>query len=562
MQSYKEALFKVKRNFLIIGLTGYTGSGCTTCKKILESETQPTIPNFESIPEYSTGYQDRDRRIYYKLANVWNYENIWHQFISIEISTIIFGMALYQAIFEFVVLELNTIVSDLTPRDKETIKNIELLWSDNGKDKKNLEPAIEAYQIINSLYHKATATSTQQMQEWGDNIRKYGRALCDKDELTIHPDNLFILPEAVRRLIKAFHEQKKTRHDDTPAHFVIDAFRNPFEIEYFKCRYSEFYLVGILRNQDERRDAIKKEYSAFQKILNKESGKGPDGNLKRKDNNISEWITSQNIDECLQKADMYIENTHDQGNIYPSLKFNIIKLISLVKKPGCIPPTRDERNMQYAMTARQISGCISRQVGAAIINEDGYAVGIGWNDPPSGQTPCSLRTAKELITGGSPNVFSQYERSSDFITHLQSKYNKDVPFCFREEFADIEGSKKAEFTRALHAEENAFFQTLKTSSGTLRNLTLYTTSRTCQLCAKKAYQLNVKRIVYIDDYSDIAIKQTIQIGSKKIAVEKFQGITGQAYFKLFSSLIPEKDLIQLYLEPSGSQPSGESFCLP
>ncbi len=30
MQTYGEALYHIKRRFLIIGLTGYTGAGCTT----------------------------------------------------------------------------------------------------------------------------------------------------------------------------------------------------------------------------------------------------------------------------------------------------------------------------------------------------------------------------------------------------------------------------------------------------------------------------------------------------------------------------------------------------
>lgn len=47
--TYKEALYSVKRGFLIIGLTGYTGSGCSTARKILENKNQD---NHIPIPHY------------------------------------------------------------------------------------------------------------------------------------------------------------------------------------------------------------------------------------------------------------------------------------------------------------------------------------------------------------------------------------------------------------------------------------------------------------------------------------------------------------------------------
>lgn len=35
MGTYGEALYGIKGGFLIIGLTGYTGSGCSTASRIL-----------------------------------------------------------------------------------------------------------------------------------------------------------------------------------------------------------------------------------------------------------------------------------------------------------------------------------------------------------------------------------------------------------------------------------------------------------------------------------------------------------------------------------------------
>jgi deoxycytidylate deaminase len=190
---------------------------------------------------------------------------------------------------------------------------------------------------------------------------------------------------------------------------------------------------------------------------------------------------------------------------HSSIKFHLAKLLSLAHKPGCLTPTNDERGMQIASTARLMSGCLSRQVGAAIIGPHGYVVGIGWNDPPDKQVPCALRSCGELLAGDRPHdrPFSEYERSAAFRNHLASRPS-DEPFCFRSELAAIKDKKEAEYTRALHAEENAFLQTAKVGGATVLGSTLYTTSSTCTLCAKKAYQLEVERIIYIERYTDLA----------------------------------------------------------
>jgi len=38
--TYADAIHHVKRGFLTIGLTGFTGSGCSTARRILESTTK------------------------------------------------------------------------------------------------------------------------------------------------------------------------------------------------------------------------------------------------------------------------------------------------------------------------------------------------------------------------------------------------------------------------------------------------------------------------------------------------------------------------------------------
>lgn len=556
---YKDALYRVKRNFLIIGLTGYTGAGCSESRQILSNAEKPIIPNFQAIYSNIESVQcasqdhlhcavlsrgDRNKRIYDKLATTWD-QTPWTKFISIKISAVIFAFAIHRALTIDTQDETLKLIKTIAKRNSLQAKHIAKLWEDKYSNKRTqteliiniYEKTLAAYSEFKNSFEQTPYSYSKKLQIFGNQIRKYGMVMPLPQEFTPHASNLFLIPEAVRRIIKSYYWTLKP-NTSGPYHFVIDAFRNPLEVEYFKWRYREFYLVGILRDEAQRKQALDIPERQFAALKKREKGKL----FKRVENLVS----SQNVFECLQKSDMFIENIPGEGGTFSSLKFHLIKLIALAKSPGCIPPTKDERNMQFAMTAKQMSGCISRQVGATLVNEKGYVLGVGWNDPPSGQTPCSLRTGNELINGASQTTFSDYERSANFVSHIRENYNSRYPFCFRTELSKIEKGKKNEFTRALHAEENALFQGIARSNGNMNGSTLYTTSCTCTLCAKKAYQLGVSRICYIEEYTDIAVEQTLRVGERKITIDRFQGVVGAAYFQLFSSLIPEKDLIQLY----------------
>lgn len=540
MHNYAEALYKIKRGFLIIGLTGYTGSGCSTAAGLLATKKKPKLPGYTILDKIS------DERRYKKLNHAWN-ELEWNRFVNIEASKVIFLFAIYRSITSsFKHGPLSTLKTISTPHRKQ-FQNIKYLFQNDVKlsNKNKAQKIIEAYNLAKPLYVKFKTSCKfnleefiQTMQDFGDQIRQYG-IIKPNIKSSPSPDHILILPEAIRRLIKSYRIAEKK------SLFVIDAFRNPFEVEFFKRRYNEFYLVSIHRKEKERKEVLQGLSKEFlEKLENREKG-----NLveKKSKDNAHEWLTSQNLDDCQQKADIFILNQNDTSKTWPFLRFHLIKLITLSQKPGVITPKKDERCMQLAISARQNSGCISRHVGAVVANEDGFVLGVGWNDPPSGQIPCSLRSGNELTSELPEEIYSAYERSSEFVTHIKSTNIGDNPFCFREELFNLSGKKQAEFTRSLHAEENALLQATRHGIKTLSGGTLYTTDSTCTLCAKKAYHLGIKRIVYIEEYPGIAFSQTIQSGRHKIETDRFQGVTGESYFRLFCPLVPEKDLIKLYM---------------
>lgn len=233
--------------------------------------------------------------------------------------------------------------------------------------------------------------------------------------------------------------------------------------------------------------------------------------------------------------------------------------LALIFQPAIITPTSEERCMQIAYTAKYNSGCISRQVGA-IVTDNRYSVkSIGWNNTPEGQTPCLLRNVDDLRNNTDSEAFSEYEKKSEIRPLIESTFNesytnelngRNLSFCFKEAQNCHEHHKNQVHTRSLHAEENAMLQIAKYGGEGLKDGFLFTTASPCELCSKKAYQLGITKVFYIDPYPGIAKEQILQAGVTKYQpqLKLFVGAIGRAYHNLFEPFLAYKDELKLRLK--------------
>ena len=400
--------------------------------------------------------------------------------------------------------------------------------------------------------------SVKLLQLVGDNLRKSGDPLSSQAD----PDKFYILPDRVGLLIHAIKTLQTLQ--GKPTYIVLDALRNPFEILYFRERFASFYLVAITtENSDRERRLAHIGYSSSQ-IAEYDKKEYPE---KSRPLAGYEAFTSQNIQSCLEKADIYIRNI---GNTAPQQEPNLndftsqlIRYFSLMIHPGITTPTRMERCMQIAFSARANSGCISRQVGAAVTDKHDSVKAVGWNDVPAGQVPCLLRRATDLIDNSDEAAFSDYEyKNKDFRKQVEGSYKqftlvnmegRSSSFCFKSEYNALPGGDNNQVhTRSLHAEENAFLQLAKYGGDGIEGGNLYTTASPCELCAKKAFQLGIKNIFYIDPYPGISLDHILKSGvkSSRPVVDLFQGAVGQAYHRLYDPILPYKDELKALMEGS------------
>lgn len=556
-------LYTLRNQFIVIGLTGRTGSGCTTAAKVLSRNIEEL--NLRSPANPIENNDERKHAIIYDWV-----ANHWKKFNRISISDIIISKIVStqpENLEKFLIgceMDSNTVerIKESCAHNVEAVSTISRFWcvddvnEHSSADRKKIrECFFENIQDIREVFKKLfegqdKTKYTHVLQVAGDNLRRSGTI----DNIGCNPDQLFFLADAVNRLIKICRQVNK--EDGSCDYFVIDAIRHPFEAAFFRSRYSAFYLIGITTTEESRRKRLYDRYNDEQidEISNKEyPGKDLLENY--------DFLVSQNIGACLQQADILINNVDDEPEKRQTeLSANLAKYVALMQHPGLVSPSPVERSMQIAITAKINSGCASRQVGAVVTGPDFSIKSVGWNSCPQGQVPCTLRNIGRLRDGTDKEAFSKYERnefrdriqeSKQYLLGANACDGRPLIYCFKSTYNKYNTKKQVQ-PRSLHAEENAFLQIVKYGGMGVLNGYLFTTSSPCELCSKKAYQLGIKRIYYIEPYPGVATDHVIDCGTAKPELVLFTGAIGRAHIQLYDPFLSQKDELEILLMENAS----------
>jgi dCMP deaminase len=214
----------------------------------------------------------------------------------------------------------------------------------------------------------------------------------------------------------------------------------------------------------------------------------------------------------------------------------------------------------------------------------GYIIGAGWNDVGAGQIGCGYRHYEDIKNLEEKYLVTSPSGEREFRDRLirGCKGKERESFCYKDEYSDYEIRKKLlrkimkerreelkkltseqkdrlaqdilkglnvkmmQFCRALHAEENAILQTSIIGGMGVSEGKIYTTTFPCELCAKKIYQANIRKVIYTEPYPRSISKDVFsKDGTRKIEFEQFEGIKSQSYFRLYKSSIDKKEFQML-----------------
>ena len=269
-----DQIYNLRHNFIVIGLTGRTGSGCTTVADILKTENiQKLKSNYKEI---NSGIVDNNVR---KNRIVHNFicKN-WKPFTIIRASDVIFYYAFLKDFDMFVKCLEGT---DIIPKEQSKISSeitIDITFKkqldsvrdcynairqvvvecEDFLDNKKYEGVVEKEKIeryrklvlhdiaefrenLDKILAKTVKkVIAKELQKWGNNIRKYNSIAVEE---MIDKKSPSCLARKINQFIKMFRAFDKIKHE--PTLIVIDALRNPYEILYFRERYSAFYTISV-----------------------------------------------------------------------------------------------------------------------------------------------------------------------------------------------------------------------------------------------------------------------------------------------------------------------------
>jgi len=552
-------LYKLRQDFIVIGLTGRTGSGCSTFAELMSNEEfeDCEFPEPNNTPDADNN--ERKYRIAYNFLS----EN-WGSFFVINYCKILSLIAYKEQLQEIeglidtTLIEFNGKFNISNNLEKET-QALEKLRDETSfigvpedevdlynffisEDFSNFHNAFQdALKIENDLNRILI------LHNFCNNLRKGGCYYCDLDPKL---GSIYTIAEQIKAIIKG----KRRSNKDAPCRVIIDSLRNPLEIMFFKERYSAYYTLAVNPNEDIKEKQLSTKYPSHVEDIKKID------RIEYGDKNKKTDFYKQNVQKCIEKSDLHISFIDDKS-VYPfDFHQQVVIFYSLMLQPGIVTPSPQERCMQIAYTAKYNSGCISRQVGAVITDAYFSIKSIGWNNIPEGQVPCLLRSADELLDKNlreaDTTAFSKYEKNTEdkFFPEFQDKFSTidrtnmqghNCSFCFKDIQNSITEGKNQVHTKSLHAEENAMMQISKYGGQSLKNGILFTTASPCELCAKKAYQLGITKVFYIDPYPGISMSQILDCGKLKPQTHLFTGAIGRAYHKLYEPFMPYKDEIYI-----------------
>lgn len=600
--------YKLRTDFTVIGLTGRVGSGCSEIATILcDNEfANNSYKNFEFSKNRNEDEKDPER---IKFGICIDYlKNNWTSFKKINYKNVLIFHLIQEAnstdnpidwIIKVICQNSPEIKSEYTNRfgktdDNQFIQQLSSFLTENepllekqreifgnsGRfDRKqddfidnlktfffgeDFEPFCD--KLFQEMNQYDITKRTRFTHDIANNLRAFG-TVYETERVKESLDNIYTIAETINSLIKAWRRYKK----DEPCKIIVDALKNSLELMYFKEKYSGFYMLATNRNETARKKhllSVTEHLFTDQEIEKKHIDEiiRLDSAEYKGDDYKKGQFSSPDIENCIQKSDyhIYIPDENEFSDYIP-FQDQLVRLVSLIHKPGLVTPTAIERSMQMAYNAKFNSGCISRQVGAVITDNRFSVKSIGWNDVPQSQIPCNLRDIRNLSEKKTLSYFSEYENNGGeydaekelFVDKVKQEINKSgrsfndlkgrsCPFCFKSFHNAFEGKDNQVHTRSLHAEENAMMQITKYGGQPLEGGYLFTTASPCELCSKKAFQLGIVNVYYIDPYPGISQTQILKAGKdadKNPKLFMFQGAVGRAFHKLYEPFMPLKDEI-------------------
>jgi deoxycytidylate deaminase len=323
--------------------------------------------------------------------------------------------------------------------------------------------------------------------------------------------------------------------------YILDSLKHPDEVSLLRRVYGKsFRLVAVHCGGDERLSRLFGPAGSTEKYAGVDRSElDVFTNRDAKDEN---YENGQRVRDVFHLADFFLDNSvpsqHGAG-----MNDDIDRFISLLLGNGMVRPTGAEKAIYVAFASALQSACLSRQVGAALISNDGRLVATGKNDPPKfgGGTydedslPDNRCFAWEFQNGELAFVGCHNDRKKSELyrriaswmadrlpqpmakrilpiqefmgTDQKANERSSLEDALAAAFGDLAdevdgmpGIKDAiEYSRSIHAEMAVLMAAARGGISTKQS-TMYVTVFPCHNCARHLVAAGVSAVYYIEPY--------------------------------------------------------------
>ena len=392
---------------------------------------------------------------------------------------------------------LKSIIEDMTfpggPYDSEIIKASDRIreWAKK-----------EGHALPTSM--KKNLGVVRRLQDLGDMMRQsdpsaIARALVKEIRST----------RARKQGVKSLNDDP-VKPDGKRRAYILESIRHPAEVHLLRNVYgSSFTLIGIVCEQSIRLDRLHKKYS--------DAGNQNAQEFMERDAKAPE-AHGQRVLDTFHLSDYFVDNSVDRlkpdksSNDLWTINEDLNRLVKVITHSEIVRPTISETAMLEAQGAALRSACLSRQVGACVVDAMGNVVATGTNEVPVaggglyGEGFVASKTDGRCAYYGARIYCRNTDEQNQIIGEIVDEVFQQFPQIKKHPKEALQrllqGSRIGgllEFSRAVHAEMDALLTAARKGVSSV-GTRMWVTTFPCHYCARHIVGAGVDEVQFIEPY--------------------------------------------------------------
>lgn len=348
-----------------------------------------------------------------------------------------------------------------------------------------------------------TLEAVRRLQDLGDKMRELDESAVARELVKV-----IRLTRAKKQGLSEIPEGP-VKPDGKRRAYILESIRHPAEVHLLRNVYgASFTLLGVVCEESTRRARLQDKYDdagtkSAQKFMSRDA-KAP----------ISH---GQRVADSFHLSDFFIDNSSDRlkpdgsPNEAWTVNEELGRLVKIITHAEIVRPTLGETAMFEAHGAALRSACLSRQVGACLVDAQGNIVATGTNEVPKsggglyGESFEDNPPDGRCAYGPNPhcrNTAEQNKIVAEIIADLKEEITQ-LEKCSDNSLNTVLRASRIgellEFSRAVHAEMDSLLTAARKGVSPV-GTRLWVTTFPCHYCARHIVSAGVDEVQYLEPY--------------------------------------------------------------